>query len=284
MEINNKKLNFSNIAIYILYFTICLPFILLADEDYSNLTTFYQYRTCQYEFGDYEKIIQFSPQRTGSTLIYNVLRYLFEDEALMDDLGYYHKNKKKPIRNKVVKTHYSWSCRPYENCLIVTIRNPLDALMSRIRIHGTQPTVKELKKMANEHFSAWDLIEELKKEGRKVVVLRYEEFSNNLDYVFDVLEKEFLFTIASHDRFVLNEALDKENVKQYIRKFPPTFKSRNEKTLLIKNHIQLEENLDWDKQASKKAIIQVLLPHKSRIEKMGYFLDSNYKDKQDDEH
>ena len=71
----------------------------------------------------YNRIIQFAPIRTGSTVLWQILDYLFEDKT-------YTKNKWKDP-NYVVKAHKLHKKYVKEgNIYLITIRNPIDAIAS----------------------------------------------------------------------------------------------------------------------------------------------------------
>src|ERR1700722_9694212 len=102
-----------------------------ADEIY-DVETLPSLRTKQYSMAPYKKIIVFSAPRTGSSLTYNIFRFLFEDDSKI----FSHHNAFSQDR-LVLKTHIfsELDLVEEENVLyIFTIRNPLNASISNYRI------------------------------------------------------------------------------------------------------------------------------------------------------
>jgi len=68
------------------YISLCLCFLFFmnatcqAQENY-DVETLPTLRTQQYAAGTYKSIIIFASSRTGSSLVYNVFRFLFEDDS-----------------------------------------------------------------------------------------------------------------------------------------------------------------------------------------------------------
>ena len=50
------------------------------ENEYIDLTSFIDTRTQQYNITPYHRIFVCSPYRTGSTYVFNILRFLFEDD------------------------------------------------------------------------------------------------------------------------------------------------------------------------------------------------------------
>ncbi len=100
---------------------IFICFSLFAEEPFIDLRTFVEERTQQYPFQGGEKIYLNTPSRTGSTLVYNVLRYLFErkDQQPFDNQEW----------NLVVKFHEPTLFDPRAT-YICTIRDPVEASLS----------------------------------------------------------------------------------------------------------------------------------------------------------
>ena len=92
-------------------------------QDTFDVETLPCFRTKQYCMGPYKKIIVFSAPRTGSSLAYNIFRFLFEDESKI----FSHHNDFNQNR-LVLKTHkFTELARVEEKDVlyIFTIRNPL---------------------------------------------------------------------------------------------------------------------------------------------------------------
>jgi hypothetical protein len=139
-----------------------------------------------------KRIIQFSPPRTGSTLVFNVLREIFPNRRI-DKLHNYELKFKK----------YS---------LVVTYRHPLDALASSIQRYGRTPTDEEIEKQIEEfeNNGLWDLLKI--RHQPNVLMLKYEDFYNHYDYIFDRLENFFSINISSRKREEISRRYNMEAV------------------------------------------------------------------------
>lgn len=126
----------------------------------------------------YDNIVQFGLPRSGSTLICQVLSGLFP----------YCKVQK--VHN-FINTKYP---------IVISIRDFRDSMVSRWRVRNDIP-LKELdagRKMSAKEVVEWlsfiDVnitdLDKMAKSGRNVV-LRYEEFLNNHDHIFNELEGFF---------------------------------------------------------------------------------------------
>jgi len=240
------------------------------DKAPIDLANVHNQRTKQYELNDYTKIIQYSPHRTGSTLVYNVLRYLFEDDEQMKVLGYFFRDKKKVLENKVIKTHFSWSCNKEGTCIFATVRHPVDAVVSYMRIMKIKRS-GPIKTLIQKHFAYWNTLQKLKAQGKKVVLLRYEDFSENIDHIFDRIEENLDISIGEQDKNILREAFSRDNVKQHIKKFSSF--NKKDITHLHGNHIDTFKEKNFDREKAAKKVIELLSDYKDELEMMGYSLD-----------
>src|SRR5690606_9641364 len=89
-------------------------------------------RAGKYPLHKYQQIVIYSAPRTGSSLLYNVLRFLFEEDQFLNSPHNYFDAQK-----VVLKTHKNTdlSTLSKERILyIVPIRNPMNACISNHRI------------------------------------------------------------------------------------------------------------------------------------------------------
>lgn len=143
-------------------------------------------------------VIQCSPPRTGSTLLWNVLR-----------VGYPQK--------KVIKTH-GLKDLPAPmirmSRIIMSVRNPLDTVSSSILRYRKEPSREFVSKQIKEidERGIWDTLEF---KGRaNVLILKYEDFSGDFDYTFGQLE-QFMRTPIPEDRQkVIKRDFSIESVEQ----------------------------------------------------------------------
>ena len=147
-------------------------------------------------------VIQFSPPRTGSTLLWNTLRICFPDE-------------------KVRKVH---KLRVYEKKyrhapIVASIRNPLDSISSSIQRYDKEPTdvVVRDQILEYEKQGMWDILEIMNK--LKVKILKYEEFSFDFDFMFAELEDFFQVPIAAELKAEVADKYTIDRVKQRSENF-----------------------------------------------------------------
>jgi len=149
-------------------------------------------------FGE-KKIIQFSPPRTGSTLVFNVLREIFPGRRIDKSHNYETKFEKYPV--------------------VVTYRHPLDAMASSIQRYGRTPTDEEIENQIKEFEanSLWDILPI--RRHPNVLMLKYEEFYKNYDYIFDALETFFGVTISAEKRREITNRYNIEAVDEQVREY-----------------------------------------------------------------
>jgi len=117
-------------------------------------------------------IIQFSPPRTGSTLLWNVLRQVAPQRRILKT----HSLKAKYLKesNKVK--------------IIISVRDPVDSISSSIQRYSQVPTddvvVEHIKRF--ERYGIWQVLEV--KDYSNVTTLRYEDFAFDWAYLFESLE------------------------------------------------------------------------------------------------
>lgn len=177
-------------------------------------------RTQQYSMNSYKKIVIFSGSRTGSSLIHNVFRFLFQNEkCLFVPHNEFNQDK------YVLKTHRYIDIDSMDKndvLYVVPIRHPLDACISACRIRS-QPIAnardlcKDLMSRQIEHLK---FAEKLKATGNHVIFLKYEDFTQDLSYLLDDIETLFSISIAATDKALIKAGYSKENIYFSIRSLP----------------------------------------------------------------
>lgn len=148
-------------------------------------------------------IVQLSLPRTGSTLLFNILQYLFESGD----------------QNRVIKTH-TFSHIPTHIkkdktiYLVSSLRSPLDQLASRILTFNIDPKetnflLREVKALVKHQKK---LIRTVTKQKHSLL-LNYDQFSD-FDYLFDNLERFFEIHIAEEDRAYIRKNFCKESFQK----------------------------------------------------------------------
>jgi hypothetical protein len=142
-------------------------------------------------------IVQFSPPRTGSTLVWNVLRELF------------------PAR-KIKKRHSLKKTRlgPFRLPIVCTVRHPLDAIASCIQCREL-PLTDESIDMLIEEFDRLAIKTVLNiRTDPHLLILKYEQFSADFDFLFDELERFFKCAVDPEKRNQIRDKYDVKKVKQ----------------------------------------------------------------------
>ena len=140
-------------------------------------------------------IIQFGPNRSGTTLIYNMLREMFPKAEVQKHHNYFN-----------------------HNCpTVVTYRHPLDCIASLLMCSGQEPTDTTIDE-AVEFFSKHGMPSGVLAANRnpKTLMLKYEKFRYNFDYIFDNIETYFNVVIIKEERTAYSKRYDIDRVKKFI--------------------------------------------------------------------
>ena len=177
-----------------------------------DIETLPSFRSKQYSLEPYKKVIVFSASRTGSSLVYNVLRFVFESEGNL-----FCSHNEFNQRCSVLKTHKFSDLNLLEekNVLyVITVRNPVDAIISNYRICPC--VIVNIREFVEElicrHKECLLFAESMQNEGHNVVFIKYEEFEDNLDFIFNFIEDRFLIELADLDKILMSQGYAKENI------------------------------------------------------------------------
>jgi len=166
----------------------------------------------------FNKIVIFSAPRTGSSLVYNVFRFLFEDDSKL-----FSPHDVFDLSRKVLKIHRTHEIERLddENVLYVfTIRNPVGACLSNYRICTRE--ISNVKEFAEEVISrqadTLHCAEKLISKGKYVLFFNYENFTPNLTSFLEQLENQFTLSIPLEDKMLMLEGYSKENIYSCTKK------------------------------------------------------------------
>lgn len=188
-------------------------------DEFLDVETLPTLRTQQYA-APYDHIVIFSAPRTGSSLVYNIFKFLFEhDSQLLSDHTVFNLN------NRVLKTHAFEDLdrfNPSSPVLhIYPMRNPLTASISILRI--SMGAITDFKTFAHEMIKSQThylmLSERLEAKGKDVWRLRFEDFDNNLDYLFEYIETKLQITLDPQDKELMRKGYSKESVVLNVEHF-----------------------------------------------------------------
>lgn len=124
----------------------------------------------------YYNVIQFGPARSGSTLCFNAIRALLPEARVK--------------KAHAVKLRYLW--RP----MVVTLRDPFDSVMSMVKKTGKEIDDDLVRHQAEVLYQ--NGFETLARVPRSALILRYEEFYGNTDWLLSQIS-EYLSVDAPQD-------------------------------------------------------------------------------------
>ena len=193
--------------------TFFLCFFLRVFADPLDIETLPLLRLQQYSLAPYEKVIVFSPPRTGSMLTYNVMRYLFEDSQNLS-CSHHQFN----LQRLALKTHRFYEIQSADHVkalFVVTLRNPIDAIVSNFRICPNKPSNLRnfVQQKIQMHVDYLHFFEKLKREGNHFLFLKYEDFASSMDYLFERIETHVGIHIHEADKEIMRKGYGRENVR-----------------------------------------------------------------------
>jgi hypothetical protein len=195
-------------------------------------------------------IYQFSPKRSGSTLITQILRSIFSN---------------------VIKTHrFHKTTSP----IVVAYRHPCGNFCSTLRVRS-RSSGYEREIFAIQNLTALrgivSAIIQTKKGyrrlrqynrayGNKPLYLCYERFTQSYDYIFDEMEKKLAISICREQREIIKAKTSRERNSAIANTFPG-FNDYDAATGIHGLHVS-DSELDW----------QVLLPDRLKTLLLNVFL------------
>lgn len=208
-------------------------------------------------------ITQFSPIRTGSTLLYNILNELFPNEQVMKVHNMHNFNK---------KTIYT------------TYRHPFDCIISVLQCNDIELNDTTIIQKTKEYLSnggeSLILHYNTLKKLNNVVLLKYELFLNDFDYIFTNIEKSKDLKIDEELKLKIKEKFCLKTVSNEIKKFD-SFKQYDKKTHWHGKHISIDNGASFrfTKYFTKKQInlINDTLSKKLGKPYVNFMKDNEYK-------
>jgi len=195
----------------IIYLTSLINSFFYADQPYLYTRSL---SNAPIKLKENERIIVYSPFRTGSTLVYNILNYLCEDQTV---------NSSARLSKRVIKAHHPQHERYFKlikdhghfGYVFVTIRNPVEAALSYCNLMDICERGKALEAI-NLIKRQYELLKEftLQHEGHLgVTVLRYEECNDHLEIILGEIERVFSCKISTEDRKEILRLFNRERMK-----------------------------------------------------------------------
>jgi len=173
-----------------------------------------------------KNIIQFSPIRSGSTLVYNILR----------EFSNVRKTHNMSVQNGQL---YVITYRHPYNCIISSLlRNE-----KKINLLNIKSEISEYLKNGGKDLLKNDLLK------KNILLLQYEEFFDNYEVIYNKLEKFLNINIDENKKIELSKKYHITNVKKITNKYK-TFKEYDKTTHLHGKHIS-----EYDGQTDYKKIL-----------------------------
>ena len=165
-------------------------------------------------------IIQFGPPRSGTTLVYNIIKDIFPNKNVETRHYYREKDKRFPA--------------------IVTYRNPLDSISSSILRYKLKPTDEVINQQIKEfeENGIWTVLEI--KDKKNILMLKYEDFVNNYEVIFNKLENFFKINIPKNTRNLITERYNIKAVEKIVSKMK-SYKEINKQNLFHGEHININK-------------------------------------------
>lgn len=200
--------------------------------------------TYEYPFRDIEKpvvsldsvdrILILSPPRSGSTLVYMVFQYLFENTLASWD----------SLEKKVLKTHSIEAAeeilRKYPNTyVILSIRDPLDSFISRLRLNPTK-SHKKITQILHDHISMHASLQTFLLNTPHTLLCRYEKFAHDIYSLLAEIEAHFMIVIPEQEQQNIEQLFSKDAVLARTRKYA-SFNEFDCVTSLHGDHIAREK-------------------------------------------
>ena len=257
------------------FILFCLVFFLSNNchaQKIYNVETAPSLRTKSYSRGPYKNIVIFSAPRTGSSLIYNIFKFLFEEDAYL-----LARHDRFNLDRAVLRTHRfnEFNLTDKENTLCVfTFRNPIDAVISHYRLYTQKPinTKKVAQTLINKQLKYLLFSQEIEKAGQSIIRHRFEDSVANMDFIFELIENHFNISIDPKDKELMKVCYSKENIQACIK----NLKDFNEylpisgfhgKHVTLNKYVPPKDLLYW---------LNIYLEDvKPLFQTYGYFLDSS---------
>ena len=150
-----------------------------------------------------KRIIQYSPIRSGSTLLYNILKMLFQN---------------------VYKAHHMEDPNKQNiGHIMTTYRHPYDCVVSMTQVNSDNPVFEDYKKNVGVYISnggrhMFENFQKILTHG-KITWFKYEDFVNDFGYIFDKIQKGCKVEIVEKKRKEIEDKLNIERVSKYIQQF-----------------------------------------------------------------
>ncbi len=208
------------------------------------------YSRFNYDTGRCHDISITTPYRTGSTLVYNVVRTILGNADVMKQHfpGHTPDNFTQDDSKLQYDLVNSFLIRNCPSLHICTIRNPIHACYSSIRVwylenqitQGNGIDLDEANRVIDKYITAYiNQINQMRlflTTYKNRIILKYELFENDIGYIIDTLQKVFTFNVSQADRDYVITNFAKENINNLTNEYKD-FYAFDTETRFHGNHI-----------------------------------------------
>ena len=193
--------------------------------------------------------IVFGVPRSGSTLMFNIMDRLFEDVGGVDSqIHYFVKKNMATVNYELAVNEYLSTIKLSNKKIIATYRDFRNVIISYHKLYDTriQPiTVSSLFiSRIKQSLECLRILKENIPEN-EILFLRYENFFNNFDYIFDKLEDFYDYKFSSEKKRWIAKRFDIKNGNKNLTKLLKGASKSNH------GHITAEGKTNWQTSSMK---------------------------------
>jgi hypothetical protein len=197
-------------------------------------------------------------------LIAHLLKFLFYDTS-------------KQNSNSTVTQNHTFKLLEKDAVYLYLLRNPIDACISWYRLDVAIKKMplpfSKLDNYISVYIKGMSFLEQLISLNANFLVLKYDEFVNDFDFLLNTIENKFRISIDVRDKCFLKKALSKENVLKNMARM----KSLSDPAHgFYKYHIDQQEITEELKATLKVELLKRFSMYNlDSFKKWGYFLENS---------
>jgi len=202
-------------------------------------------------------IVTAGMRRSGSTLLYNILRlcleHKYKDKLVANQLVYIDKVPKAGVY--LFKTHLPGNLLRYRaNTVFYSYRDIRDALISEQRIFGTKPSIEYCREVIKNDMGC---------RRNADAIFRFEHFVDNVEETIEIVAKKLKIKVNTE---AIVSQLPEAWVNTYTEKI--MFQGYDKKTLMFPGHATGTKVGEWRELLDEKLQKQI-------SEEFGWWLQEN---------
>jgi hypothetical protein len=191
------------------------------------------------------KVLQFSYPRTGSTIIWHILDYLFSDQNNPDIDRWAHPLNIKKTHDINLLKKFASQQTSFDWC-VITMRDPYQTAISVLRTQqkGNFNKIETIQLYKSQVITQFQRINEsyttifniLKNKNKKFILLDYKDIED-IKKILIMFEEKFMIDIPDKKKLITK--FSKESMLKVSHKYK-SFGSYDKKTLIHGNHINTQ--------------------------------------------